>query len=67
MAIPFITMTEQGPVGPVQYVHPEKCPHFIMVPEHFRPNATCRCDDKSHVEMREWGYRWRNGAWRSSK
>jgi hypothetical protein len=42
---------------------PSKCPHFIMVPEHYTPEG-CRCTDKAHVEMREWGYRWRKGAWR---
>jgi len=39
------------------------CPHFIMVPEHYREDGTCRCDDVLHHEMDEWGYAWRDGRW----
>jgi len=41
----------------------QRCPHLIMAPEHYRENGTCRCDDRWHSEMREWGYRWRKGRW----
>lgn len=34
------------------------CPHFIMVPEHYRDDESCRCDDPDHTEMAEWGYTW---------
>lgn len=34
------------------------CPHFIMVPEHYRTDNTCRCNDAAHAEMAEWGYEW---------
>jgi len=40
-----------------------KCPHYIMVPEHYRYNGTCRCDDPEHSEMRDWGYKWKDGRW----
>ncbi len=40
------------------------CPHLIMVPEHFRDDGTCRCDDPEHTEMVDAGYEWRDGAWR---
>lgn len=37
-----------------------KCPFAIMmVPEHYRPDGTCRCDDPEHraqVMIPEWGY-----------
>ena len=36
----------------------QKCPHFIMVAEHYRKDYTCRCNDPAHVEMKEWGYKW---------
>lgn len=36
----------------------KKCPHFIMVPEHYRADETCRCDDPDHYEMLAWGYAW---------
>jgi hypothetical protein len=35
-----------------------KCPHFIMTPEHYRSDGTCRCDDITHTEMAKWGYQW---------
>lgn len=34
------------------------CPHFILVPEHYRPDNSCRCNDRTHVAMRVWGYTW---------
>lgn len=39
------------------------CPHFIMVPDHYRGDGTCRCDDPSATEMSEWGYTWRESQW----
>lgn len=41
------------------------CPHFIMVPEHYREDGTCRCDDPDHHEMQGWGYVWKDGGWRA--
>lgn len=40
------------------------CPHFILAPEHYREDNSCRCNDESHVEMRTWGYRWNGQVWR---
>ena len=34
------------------------CAHFMMVPEHYREDGSCRCDDPQHQEMHEFGYRW---------
>jgi hypothetical protein len=34
------------------------CPHAIMVPEHYRAEGTCRCNDPEHREMKAWGYKW---------
>jgi len=35
-----------------------KCPFTIMVPEHYREDETCKCNDSQHREMmkREWEY-----------
>lgn len=41
-----------------------KCPHFIMVPGHYRADDTCRCNDKDHTEMSEWGYTWDGHNWK---
>ncbi len=36
----------------------DKCPHLILMPEHYRFDGRCRCDDRAHVEMKAWGYKW---------
>lgn len=41
------------------------CPHCIFVPEHYRDDGSCRCNDETHKQMHEWGYRWSDGQWRS--
>jgi len=35
-----------------------KCPHFIMIPNHYRDDGTCKCNDKNETVMAEWGYVW---------
>lgn len=35
-----------------------KCPHFILMPDHYRPDGTCKCNDPNDKDMEEWGYRW---------
>ena len=34
------------------------CPHVIMVPEHYRQDGSCKCDDPAEQDMmiRDWGY-----------
>lgn len=34
------------------------CKFVIMVPEHYREDGSCRCNDPEHQVMmiREWGY-----------
>lgn len=39
------------------------CPHAIFEPSHYRPNGSCRCNDGSHTEMGEWGYKWNGKSW----
>lgn len=39
------------------------CPHFILTPEHYRPDGSCRCNDPEHREMLAWGYTWADGRW----
>lgn len=38
------------------------CPHVILVPQHYREDGSCRCNDEQHVEMREWGYTWNDAT-----
>jgi len=34
------------------------CPFLILVPEHYRADGSCRCNDPEHRKMMidEWGY-----------
>lgn len=36
----------------------QACPWLIMIPEHYREDGTCRCDDPEHTELEDWGYFW---------
>lgn len=38
------------------------CPHCILVPEHYRDDGSCRCDDPDAAGMAEGGYVWVDGA-----
>ena len=37
------------------------CPHVILMPDHYRLNGSCRCDDVTHSDMAEGGYVWHRG------
>lgn len=39
------------------------CPHLLVVPEHYREDFTCRCDDPTHWSMVLWGYTWDGKGW----
>jgi hypothetical protein len=51
-----VRMIKQSDIG--------KCPHFIMLPQHYRDDGSCKCNDPNETVMKEWGYKWRNGQWR---
>jgi hypothetical protein len=42
----------------------QRCPHFILLGEHYREDGTCRCNDPEATEMVGWGYTWKDGQWR---
>lgn len=35
-----------------------RCPHYIIAPEHYKPDGTCFCNDPNAAIMAEWGYKW---------
>jgi hypothetical protein len=39
-----------------------KCPHVILVPEHYRDDGSCKCNDPAEKIMAEWGYVWSDKA-----
>ena len=42
------------------------CPWCILMPDHYREDGTCRCDDPDHKEMAAWEYVWseEHGMWK---
>lgn len=43
----------------------QQCPHYILSPDHYREDGSCKCDDKLNTIMAEWGYHWSDeeGSW----
>lgn len=41
-----------------------KCPFLIFMPQHYRADGSCKCNDPNEKVMAEWGYVWRDGQWR---
>ena len=65
--VKFATLRPDGRLEGVREIAQSqirKCPHVILMASHYRPDGSCRCRDPLHKEMRDWGYRWRAGAWR---
>jgi hypothetical protein len=63
-----LTLDEQGKAVETHIRHIKqsmmmKCPHYIMLVEHYREDDTCRCNDKKHKEMKQWGYKWNGSMW----
>lgn len=61
--IEFSRMDEDGRITQVRTLSSEAvkgCRFFILDPEHYRDNGTCRCDDPDHEIMDAWGYVWDN-------
>ncbi len=40
-----------------------RCPHYIIEPEHYRNDGSCKCDDPAEIIMIEWGYCWDGKQW----
>ena len=59
--IRFSTLDSDGVESSVRYIKQGdmmKCPHFIMDPQHYRLDGSCKCNDASETIMAEWGYTW---------
>ena len=64
--ITFGTLSPDGGLSSVRLIKQSDiaaCPHFIFVPSHYRDDGSCRCNDADAVEMKDWGYEWRDGKW----
>jgi len=59
--VQFGTLFPDGTVTNVRLIRQSdigKCPFVIMVPEHYREDGSCKCNDPEHRKMmiKEWGY-----------
>ncbi len=59
--ITFGTLSEDGQLSNVRYLTQAQimaCPFAIFVPEHYRDDGTCKCDDPNERArmMNEWEY-----------
>lgn len=39
-------------------IDPSRCPHFILVGDHYREDGSCKCDDAQHRQymIDNWDY-----------
>lgn len=61
MTVRFSSMSKEGVETDVKYIKRSdmlKCPHCIMMPEHYRNDGSCKCNDPLDEKMAEWGYSW---------
>lgn len=56
---------KQSEIREIQQSAIAACPHCIFVASHYREDGSCKCNDQNEKIMKEWGYKWHNGAWRS--
>lgn len=59
--IKFGTLHSDETLTDVRYLKQSdvgRCPHFILLPEHYREDGSCKCDDLYEREkmIKEWGY-----------
>jgi hypothetical protein len=55
------TLNPDGSLTNVRHIKQSdmaKCPHYILMPQHYREDGTCKCNDPNETVMKEWGYEW---------
>ena len=60
--ITFGTLNNSGELSNVRMISQStilKCRFAILVPEHYREDGSCKCDDAEHRKMmiKEWEYK----------
>jgi len=59
--IQFGTLNTDGSVSNVRMIKQDSikgCPFFILMPDHYREDGTCKCNDsiERNKMIKEWGY-----------
>lgn len=65
--VQFGTLQANGQVTDVRTIKQSdimRCPHFILAPEHFRDDGSCKCNEPDDPDMAAWGYTWDAGKGR---
>ena len=60
--IEFGTLTKEGTLVNTRMIKQSdigRCRFFILVPEHYREDGSCKCNDSEHRKMmiQEWRYK----------
>jgi hypothetical protein len=53
------------PMATINFGNLTNCPNTIFDHTHYRPDGSCKCNDKSNTIMKKWGYKWnaKAGQW----
>ena len=54
---------KNGTVYTMKQTDVHNCPHYIMMPNHYRDDGTCKCNELGHQDMLAWGYVWDGKSW----
>ena len=54
---------KNGTVYTMKQTDVHNCPHYIMMPNHYRDDGTCKCNELGHQVMLAWGYVWDGKSW----
>ena len=54
---------KNGTVYTMKQTDVHNCPHYIMMPNHYRDDGTCKCNELGHQDMLAWGYVWNGKSW----
>jgi hypothetical protein len=66
MMVWFYTVNPDGTSTPVREIAQSdigKCPFAIFDARHYRLDGTCKCNEREHAIMEEWGYKWNGTEW----
>ena len=54
---------KNGTVYTMKQTDVHNCPHYIMMPNHYRDDGTCKCNELGHQDMLALGYVWDGKSW----
>lgn len=58
---------KRGKITLLRHADIMKCPHAIIMSEHYNADGSCKCNDPNATVMAEWGYKWDGSKWTSDE